>query len=652
MDNLLLPGEFDDEVWAAIMAENAVRAAREASKPLSIQQIQQLVARIKIRVAEPTSDNVGRTLHDDTAAEGSPAGIRHTSASVEILDIIFTQLDDEKARIIFNSHDISDVWLPLSRQTLRRLFTNSEGEKRFMEVQDSIFESDQTSLGAILSKERNIGNHLVIYDDENHITEHRVLGEGACGIVEEVSFKADSAIMRCVRKRIGRPKLLNAHKKIIAAFAREICVMRQVNHQHCVRFLGSYTDFDHVNILSTPVADMDLATFLDKPINRPEREVLYRGFGCLCNAINYLHQHNIRHEDLKPQNVLISGENILLTDFGFSLDFSDDSISTTTGRPSAWTIRYSAPEVLDFEPRNRATDIWSLGCILLEMISGFQGVRLGDLKDRWKRTGNGQSSFARNEIAVTAWFDDIDRYYAQHKNTPTIMHLCILVRMILNQDRLCRPSAQQIVDRIADISLIVFDHPEPYTARCPGPKPCIGLSRPTHAIEQVELNLARLKDSRNPAMYLYPWSYDDWTFGLWDLEWNELYNPGKNAHWNLPIRDNHDIIRTICQEMYDSANRTGATESFWRAHQKASRTITSDEGKAQALLSAKMLSLKNVVCRRLALTSPRWRSVEPRTAERHTVQITLLPVCLQRSPVYGCFLWMISWEELPLSDEQ
>ncbi|KAF2027428.1 kinase-like protein, partial [Setomelanomma holmii] len=159
-------------------------------------------------------------------------------------------------------------------------------------------------------------------------------------------------------------------KRVMTAFAREINVMRQVEHQHCVNFLGSYTDFDHVNILSSPIADMDLATFLDRPIGIEQRKLLYRGISCLCNALNYLHQNNIRHEDLKPQNVLIHGDNILLTDFGFSLDFSDDSISTTTELPSAWTIRYSAPEVLNFEPRNRATDNFSLGCVLNEMISG------------------------------------------------------------------------------------------------------------------------------------------------------------------------------------------------------------------------------------------------------------------------------------------
>jgi serine/threonine protein kinase len=148
------------------------------------------------------------------------------------------------------------------------------------------------------------------------------------------------------------------------------------------------------------VADGDLATFLDRPIHDEERGILYRGLSCLCNAIHYLHKNNIRHEDLKPQNVLIHGNSVLLTDFGFSLDFSDDSMSTTTGRPSAWTIRYSTPEVLDFEPRNRSTDIFSLGCVLLEMVSGIYGTSLSQLKSHWIRTGNGQSSVARNPGAV------------------------------------------------------------------------------------------------------------------------------------------------------------------------------------------------------------------------------------------------------------
>jgi serine/threonine protein kinase len=128
------------------------------------------------------------------------------------------------------------------------------------------------------------------------IVEHRVLGEGAFGTVEEVSIITAAGEVRCARKRVPRARQLKAQKAVMAAFTREISVMRQVAHQHCVQFFGSYTDTDHVNILSGPVADMNLATLLDNPITIEERVIIYRGIGCLCNAINYLHQNQIRHE--------------------------------------------------------------------------------------------------------------------------------------------------------------------------------------------------------------------------------------------------------------------------------------------------------------------------------------------------------------------
>lgn len=89
----------------------------------------------------------------------------------------------------------------------------------------------------------------------------------------------------CVRKKIARPKQLKLHQHIMAAFIREVKVMRQVDHRHCVRFLRSYTDNESVNILSMPVADMDLAAFLDKPIGDREWSILYKGVDCLCNGL-------------------------------------------------------------------------------------------------------------------------------------------------------------------------------------------------------------------------------------------------------------------------------------------------------------------------------------------------------------------------------
>jgi serine/threonine protein kinase len=161
-----------------------------------------------------------------------------------------------------------------------------------------------------------------------------------------------------------------------------------------------------------------------------------------------------------------------------SLDFSDDSVSTTTGRPSAWTIRYSPPEVLDFEPRNRASDIFSLGCVLVEMISGLYGHSLSKVKDHWKKTGNAQSSFARNPDATSAWLASLP----EHPNAGRLKPLVDFLPSMLHARRLDRPSAKQVVDRLRNMSLLLPEHPQ-YANTCCGPPPFLSTPSVSRTME-------------------------------------------------------------------------------------------------------------------------------------------------------------------------
>ena len=147
-----------------------------------------------------------------------------------------------------------------------------------------------------------------------------------------------------------------------------------------------------------------------------------------------------------------------------SLDFSDDSVSTTTGRPSAWTPRYSPPEVLDFEPRNRASDIYSLECVLVEMISGLYGHTLSEVKNYWKKAGNGQPSFARNPDATSTWLASLP----EHPNAGRLKLLADFLPSMLNAHRLDRPSAKQVIDRLSNMSLVLPELPQ-YVNTCCGP---------------------------------------------------------------------------------------------------------------------------------------------------------------------------------------
>lgn len=190
----------------------------------------------------------------------------------------------------FDHHEINNLWLPLPKHVVRRLLTEPGSQAEYNQVQKMFIERER-------------GNwpwpepwHIAMEDGDEALKSVRILGEGGFGIVDQVVCDtAHSGHVVCVRKRFGRPHALNGQKKLFEAFRREINVMRQVFHRHCVKFVGSYTDYDSVSILSAPVADMNLADFLDMAELSPTQlNILRQGIGCLCGALGYLHGKHIR----------------------------------------------------------------------------------------------------------------------------------------------------------------------------------------------------------------------------------------------------------------------------------------------------------------------------------------------------------------------
>lgn len=176
-----------------------------------------------------------------------------------------------------------------------------------------------------------------------------------------------------------------------------------------------------------------------------------------------------RHDDLKPSNILIHGSTVLLTDFGFwyaklhggfatttdhicdSLDTSDTGITTTRGPPSHSTIRYSAPEVFRQTPRSRLTDVWSLGCVLCDIVARLLGFKLETMKSVLRETGNCIDSYAENRVALSRWFTKL----AQDPELPSfderVWLISFIMNVLLEPNRLLRPTAAQILERLQDL---------------------------------------------------------------------------------------------------------------------------------------------------------------------------------------------------------
>lgn len=186
---------------------------------------------------------------------------------------------------VFEKHQINEMWFPIPKQTLRNVFVDTESATTFFNSQKELLGKHPSISLVWQFLFQRVPVHATLEDADDHVTAKRILGEGGFSTVEEVVLSLGREAVVCVRKKIGRPRQLKQHKQVMAAFGREMNVMRQVRHRHCVEFLGSYTDLDSVNILSLPVADMDLAKLLDLPLSSDHRQILISSIDCLSNAM-------------------------------------------------------------------------------------------------------------------------------------------------------------------------------------------------------------------------------------------------------------------------------------------------------------------------------------------------------------------------------
>lgn len=169
---------------------------------------------------------------------------------------------------------------------------------------------------------------------------------------------------------------------------REVQVLRQLRHPHIVEFLGAFADprdpgSGMLCLLMAYCEGGDLQQRLQRTRQegRRLREALaLRWFDQLCSAVAYIHQHQILHRDLKPSNIFLANgrivasskgvteeeESVAIGDFGVSRPLSHalELVTTMVGTPC-----YLSPEVCRGKPYSYKSDIWSLGCVLFEMMA-------------------------------------------------------------------------------------------------------------------------------------------------------------------------------------------------------------------------------------------------------------------------------------------
>ena len=179
---------------------------------------------------------------------------------------------------------------------------------------------------------------------------------------------------------LGKNKITNkevAIKKISISFDdnvavehidSEIKIMRKTNHPNIVKLYDHLYDRDgNIYLIMEYCEKGNLSNLLNgKPLKEKYAQKFMRQ---IVNALEYLFINKIIHRDIKPQNIMVTNDNVLkLSDFGFAKFFKDDiddMSKTICGSPI-----YMAPEIIMCKTYSNKIDLWSIGVILYEMIIG------------------------------------------------------------------------------------------------------------------------------------------------------------------------------------------------------------------------------------------------------------------------------------------
>ncbi|KAL1410182.1 hypothetical protein Q8F55_004187 [Vanrija albida] len=152
---------------------------------------------------------------------------------------------------------------------------------------------------------------------------------------------------------------------------REIEVLKSLKHPNIVRMLDVIDTAKYIGIVLEFAGGGELFDYILANRYLKEKDAS-RLFAQLISGVDYLHQKNIVHRDLKLENLLLDKHrNIIITDFGFANRFEhgeSDLMATSCGSPC-----YAAPELVVSEGLyvGSAVDVWSCGVILYAMLSGY-----------------------------------------------------------------------------------------------------------------------------------------------------------------------------------------------------------------------------------------------------------------------------------------
>ncbi|KAK3406922.1 hypothetical protein EUGRSUZ_K03054 [Eucalyptus grandis] len=210
------------------------------------------------------------------------------------------------------------------------------------------------------------------------------IGSGSFSLVWHARHRSHG--MEVAIKEIATDKL---NKKLQESLLSEIYILRNIDHPNIVRLHEIIEAPGKIHLVLEYCKGGDLSSYINRRGRVPE-EIAKHYMQQLANGLQVLRDNNLIHRDLKPQNLLLSTNDersvLKIADFGFARSLQPKGLAETLcGSPL-----YMAPEIMQLQKYDAKADLWSVGAILFQLVTG-----------KTPFTGNNQMQLLQNIVKST-----------------------------------------------------------------------------------------------------------------------------------------------------------------------------------------------------------------------------------------------------------